>query len=241
MTEAGAAQAGGEAGSPAQQAQALLKAGRLDEARTLLEHRLAGNERDADARYVLAVCLRLAKDFAAAQDALELLLERDPDNGRALQELGHLARDRGDTGEAIRRYGDAVMANPALLASYRQRIELLRREGRRDEAAATVARLKIAESLPGPLLAATDLLAQGRLLKAETLCRRFLRQNPTHTEGMRLLAEIGVRLGALEEATFLLESACELEPDSPRLRIELVRVLGKRQRFEASLAQAERL
>jgi tetratricopeptide (TPR) repeat protein len=241
LTEAGAAQAGGETGSPAQQAQALLKAGRLDEARMLLERRLAGNERDGDARYVLAVCLRLAKDFAAAQDALELLLERDPDNGRALQELGHLARDRGDTGEAIRRYGDAVMANPALLASYRQRIELLRREGRRDEAAATVARLKIAESLPGPLLAATDLLAQGRLLKAETLCRRFLRQNPTHTEGMRLLAEIGVRLGALEEATFLLESACELEPDSPRLRIELVRVLGKRQRFEASLAQAERL
>jgi tetratricopeptide (TPR) repeat protein len=37
---------------------------------------------------------------------------------------------------------------------------------------------------------------------------------------MRLLAEIGVRLGALEEAHFVLESACELQPDDPRLRID---------------------
>lgn len=241
MTEAGGAGPAGDTRSPAQQGQALLKDGRLDEARMLLEGALAERENDGDARYVLAVCLRLARDFSGAQATLEDLLTRDPDNGRALQELGHLARDRGDPIEAIQRYGDAVSANPALIASYRQRIELLRKEGRRDEAAATVARLKIAEALPGPLLAATDLLAQGRLLKAEKLTRRFLQQDPTHTEGMRLLAEIGIRLGALEEATFLLESACELEPDSPRLRIELLRVLSKRQRFEASLAQAERL
>jgi len=238
LTEA----AGGPADrSPAQQAQVLLKAGRVDEARTLLERALLENDNDGESRYVLAVSQRLARDFAAAKVTLAELLARDPDNGRALQELGHLARDQGNPGEAIRRYGDAVIANPALLASYRQRIELLRREGRRDEAAATVARLKIAEALPDPLLAATDLLAQGRLLKAETLCRRFLQHNPTHTEGMRLLAEIGTRLGALEEATFLLESACELEPENSRLRIELLRVLSKRQRFDASLAQAERL
>jgi thioredoxin-like negative regulator of GroEL len=94
LTEAGA---GGrrETGSPAQQAQALLKAGRSTRHGCFSSEDLAGNERDGDARYVLAVCQRLAKDFAAAQDALELLLERDPDNGRALQELGHLARDRG--------------------------------------------------------------------------------------------------------------------------------------------------
>jgi tetratricopeptide (TPR) repeat protein len=58
---------------------------------------------------------------------------------------------------------------------------------------------------------------------------------------MRLLADIGLRLGALEEAHFLLESACEIAPDDARLRIELIRVLGKRQRFDESLAQAERL
>ena len=43
-------------------------------------------------------------------------------------------------------------------------------------------------------------------------------------EGMRLLAEIGVRLGALEEAQFLLETACELRPDEPLLRIDLLLV-----------------
>jgi tetratricopeptide (TPR) repeat protein len=124
-----------------------------------------------------------------------------------------------------------VRANPALLASYRQRIELLRRAGRRDEAAATEP-AEDRRGPAGPLLAATDLLAQGRVLKAENLCRRFLRGEPDHTEGMRLLAEIGVRLGALEEATFLLETACELEPDNPRCASSCCASSSKRQRFD---------
>ncbi|MEE4278635.1 MAG: sulfotransferase [Halieaceae bacterium] len=237
MTEATATDPAG----PAQQARALLQAGALDEARSLLEGALEQSPDDIEARYVLAVCLRLARDYTAAEAALEAILVREPENGRALQEAGHLARDRGRDNDALRYYGEAVRSNPALLASFRNRLELLRRAGREDEARATEAQLRIAEALPPPLLAATDLLAQGRMHRAEELCRAFLQKQPQHVEGMRLLAEIGMRLGALEEAEFLLETACELEPDNLRLRIELVRVLSKRQRFEASLAQAEEL
>ena len=37
------------------------------------------------------------------------------------------------------------------------------------------------------------------------LCRHFLRENKTHIEGMRLLAEIGTRVGVLTDAEFLLD------------------------------------
>jgi len=225
----------------AARARELLKAGRLDEASGLLSAHLDTRPDDHEARYTLAVALRLRRDFAAARKQLERLLDAEPENGRVLQELAHLARDGGDADTALQAYGEALRANPALLASYRERLRLLRAAGRESEARATETQLRQVEALPRPLLAVMDLTAQGRLLKAENLCRAFLRDKPHDTEAMRLLADLGVRLGALEEAHFLLESACELDPEDPRLRIELIRVLGKRQRFADSLAQAEHL
>jgi tetratricopeptide (TPR) repeat protein len=218
-----------------------MQAGRFDDALALLLSHLKSQPDNSEADYLAAVCERFLRHFDAAGNRLQAILEREPDNGRALQELGHLARDRGDRARAIDCYGRAVTANPALIASYRHRLTLLREAGREREAAVTAAQLSRIEALPKALLAVTDLLAQGRILKAEQLCRQFLQQTPHHTEAMRLLAEIGVRMGALEEADFLLESACQLAPDDAALRIDHIRVLSKRQRFESSLQAATEL
>ncbi|NCF24693.1 MAG: tetratricopeptide repeat protein, partial [Gammaproteobacteria bacterium] len=64
---------------------------------------------------------------------------------------------------------------------------------------------------------------------------------PHHVEGMRLLADIGVRLGVLEDAEFLLESALKFEPDNKRVRIDYIQALRKRQKFAAALEQARLL
>ncbi len=58
---------------------------------------------------------------------------------------------------------------------------------------------------------------------------------------MRLLADIGNRLGVLEDAEFLLESAIEFSPDSIQVRIDYIQVLRKRQKYEEALAQAKLL
>jgi hypothetical protein len=55
---------------------------------------------------------------------------------------------------------------------------------------------------------------------------------------MRLLAEIGVRLGVLDDAEFLLESAVEFAPDNGQVH-RLHRILRKRQKFEKALEQAK--
>jgi tetratricopeptide (TPR) repeat protein len=86
-----------------------------------------------------------------------------------------------------------------------------------------------------------DLIGQGRLLKAEEICRQFLIRFPQHVEGMRLLATIGMRLGALDDAEFLLESALRFEPDNVPVRIDYVQALRKRQKFTQALAQARQL
>lgn len=218
-----------------------MRGGRISTALSLVDARLDTNPEDPEALYLASVCLRLNRSFDQAGARLEHLLNLEPGNGRALQERAHLYRDQGHFGRAIDSYAEALRANPALLASYQQRLRLLQESGRESEATVTALQLARVEALPKPLLAATDLLAQGRILKAEQLCRQFLRRTPHHTDAMRLLAEIGIRLGALEEANFLLESACELKPDDTALRIDLTRVLSKRQRFEEALRQAEHL
>lgn len=207
----------------------LMRAGDFDGALALLSP--LGEGADLERLYMAAVCQRYRGDFAAAEDLLTRLLGADPEHGYALQEWGHLSRDRGDQDAALRAYASACRANPSLLASFRGQLKIL--EGRGDQAAVARVReqLRKLEALPKPLVAVTDLLARGRILRAEQLCRRFLQQSPRHVEGMRLLADIGTRLGALEEAEFLLESAVAFAPGDAAARIDHVRVLGKRQKF----------
>ena len=97
------------------------------------------------------------------------------------------------------------------------------------------------QTLPRELLAVTNHIHEGRIFRAEEIVRAFLQRNPTHVEGMRLLADIGSRLGVHEDADFLLESAIELEPDNIQLRLDYIQVLRKRQKFSAALEQAKAL
>ncbi|MEJ2258095.1 MAG: sulfotransferase, partial [Woeseiaceae bacterium] len=62
-----------------------------------------------------------------------------------------------------------------------------------------------------------------------------------HVEGMRLLADIGMRLGVLDDAEFLLERAVRIEPDNVGARIDYVQVLRKRQKFQRALEEAKHL
>jgi tetratricopeptide (TPR) repeat protein len=64
-------------------------------------------------------------------------------------------------------------------------------------------------------------------------------KNPKHIEGMRLLADIGIRLGVLDDAEFLLESAVEFSPQSTKARIDYIQVLRKQQKYQAALAHAK--
>ena len=68
-----------------------------------------------------------------------------------------------------------------------------------------------------------------------------MQQQPRNVEGMRLLADIGIRLGVLEDAEFLLESAVEFAPENIPARIDWIGVLRKRQKFERAMEEARSL
>ncbi|MEM8921502.1 MAG: tetratricopeptide repeat protein, partial [Pseudomonadota bacterium] len=191
--------------------------------------------------YIAAVCARYTTDFSAASDYIDRLKAASPDFGRAFQEEGHLRKAMGSPDSALAAYQAATRCNPALTASWRAQADLFRAANRAGEAAQAETQLARIEQLPRELLAVTNHIHEGRILRAEEIVRAFLQKNPRHIEGMRLLADIGSRMGVHEDADFLLETAIELDPDNVQLRIDHIQVLRKRQKFAAALAQAKSL
>jgi tetratricopeptide (TPR) repeat protein len=222
-------------------AQKKIVAKRFDEALRDLEPMLEADPENTDALYMTAVCHRYKGDFPAALELLGQLKDLMPEHGRAHQEEGHCYRDLGRPDDALRAYARATRFNPALEAGWRGQLAILVNRGLEAQAAQVRAQLEWLQSLPRPLVAVIDLVAQGQLLRAEDLCRQFLRQVPHNVDGMRLLADIGARLGVLDDAEFLLDSAVKLDPENVPARIDLIQVLRKRQNFARALEEAEHL
>lgn len=222
-------------------AQAAMQAGAFDDAAAFVEALLLEMPDHVEALYMAAVCARYRSRDEEAFRYIRILRDVVPEFGRSYQEEGHLRRGRGELADALSAFEMACRYNPALTKSWIARAEILEAGGRAAEAETIRAHAARLVDLPRELLAVTYHLHEGRILKAEAIARAFLRANPHHIEGMRLLADIGSRLGVHEDADFLLESAIELDPDNIQLRLDYINVLRKRQRFAEALEQATAL
>ncbi|KPP93847.1 tetratricopeptide repeat-containing sulfotransferase family protein [Erythrobacter sp. HL-111] len=227
------------------QAQAALQQGRFAEGLAMARALVQDDPGDGEALYLAAVAARYLKDYEAAEDWLSKLHRAMPEYGRAWQEAGHLALARGREAEALAAFVRATRFNPALEASWREQARLLAAAGRAAEAAMARRQQERLARLPRELVAVTNHLAEGRLLRAEEICRHYLRTHPrkdaNHIEGMRLLAKVGIEFGVLEEAEFLLESAVAFAPDDVQLRLDYIDALRRRQNFAKAHEEAEKL
>jgi tetratricopeptide (TPR) repeat protein len=222
-------------------AKALLSNGRAADACLLLRDLLRELPDHEDALYVFAVSLRYAGKFEGAHATLSKLQQLRPAYGRAWQEQGHLETALGNTAAAKAAYKRAVACNDSLIASWRALETIAVDEADRElftEAAEQRQRLA---ALPPELLSVRNMMSEKRLYKAERLCRGFLKENPQNVEGMRLLADLGVKTGVLDDAEFILESALDFEPDNRFARFDYMNVLYRRQKYAESLQQAQLL
>lgn len=220
-------------------ARAQMYEGRFEAALGSATAVLQSASENIDALYMKAVCQRYLGDHDKALATIDQLKSLSPDFGRAHQEEGHIFKAKGDNEAALAAYRRACQCNPVLQASWKAQADILEAWGRRDAAMEMRGQEQRIAALPKPLVAISHLLHEGKLIKAENACRHFLQNNPHHVEAMRLLAEIGSRLGILEDADFLLESALEFEPDNVQVRIDYIQTLRKRQKFAEALQQSE--
>ena len=221
-----------------------IEQGRFLDAENTLRAGLSGlqpDESHLDALYTLAVSLRYQGKLQPALDVLSQILEIDPRFARAHQERGHTLLSMNEPAASQAAFEKAGALNPALMASWRALLDLYERSG--NERGLRVARSQIRhlESLPVELRTVSSFIHEGKLYRADRLCRHFLRKNKQHVEGMRLLASIGEQLDVLADAEFLLETSLELAPEYDRSRYDLANLLLKMQKFEKALTQTRRL
>ena len=183
---------------------------------------LQASPRHPDALYLLAAIQRYARRPIDALATIAQLIEIDPGFGRAHQERAHCLRALGRTNEALTAYQAAVTYNAGLLASWRMLAELHEAAGRDEAAGYARSQRAYLESLPPELQSVVSLIHERRIAKAENLCRAFLQKNGHHIEGMRLLAEIGVKFNSYDDAEFLLESCVVLEPENTNAHFDYI-------------------
>ena len=191
--------------------------------------------------YLAACCARYLDQPVVAHAHLADILAIEPFFGRAFLEQGHLYRAEGKAREALSCYQRASEANPALLAAWRHQVSILKANEVTPLLDWAKLQLDYHQALPPPILRAKHLLFEGRLAKAEALCKSFMQENPLHVDGMRLLADIFTRFGANEEAEQLLAAAINLRPEDSNLRIDYLLILRKQQKFALSNALCDEL
>jgi tetratricopeptide (TPR) repeat protein len=206
-----------------------------------LQQQISDTQARIQLYYLVAVAQRYAKKVAPALDSINKLLKLDESHSRAYQEQGYNYLALKKLSEATASFEYAVELNPSLMASWQELIELYRDAGKMDEVQKVANQLAKLKSLPPALLAVTELMHEGKLLKAEQICRHFLQNNKRHIEGMCLLAEIGIELKIYDDAEFLLSSALELAPTHVYARSQYLNLLIRIGKFKVAEQQVESL
>jgi len=219
----------------------LLNRGQFDSALHAANTLLAEVPENRDILYIVAVSQRYLARISEALATLDRLERAHPDYPRLFQERGHCYVALHSAPEAIAAFEQAVKLNSSLRASWQALEVLYRMTGKAanaERAAGHIARLA---ALPVEIRTAASMYCDGDISQAEQLVRQYLLTHGDHIEGMRLLAEIGVKLDVLDDAEMLLEGVLGLAPDYHAARYEYAVVLLKRHKHQQALEQVEKL
>lgn len=224
--------------------QKLIQTTKFEDAVQQSKQLLAQSENSQDnieLWYLIAVAQRYAKTLTLALTSINELLNIDSKHSRANQEKGFIYLAMKEPKLAKQSFEVAVKLNPSLVASWQALIHLYRDDKQQANVQKAANHLEGLKKLPPALLAVTEFMHEGKLLKAEQLCRHFLQNNQRHVDGMCMLAEIGIELKIYDDAEFLLASALELQPSHIHARSLYLNLLIRLGKYKTAAQQVETL
>ena len=219
----------------------LLERRQFEAALSACEALLVDVPGNRDALYMVAVAQRYLQRIPAALDTLARLEKLYPQYPRLFQERGHCHVARRTAAAAIEAFERAVLLNPFLPASWHALRVLYGMTGQKAKLLHAERNIATLANLPADILTASSMLNDGEIGSAEALVRNYLLTHGDHIEGMRLLAQIGMRLDVLDDAELLLENVLRLQPDYDAARYDYAVVLMQRHKHAAARAEIERL
>jgi len=218
-----------------------LQQGKPAEALGLAEQAVQINKRFPPALFLLGVALRLTGSPQASIKTLTEFLVLEPNVAQGRYEIGLAFNTCGQITNAIIELKKAVDLDSGFLSAWRMLGEALLVQGDEEGAAQAHARARLAIGVDPALKQATELFTSGRIGIAEGVCREYLKIHPTDVNAIRLLADIGYKLGIMEEAVQLYKRCLELTPDYHMARHKYALALSKQDKFEAAMVEVNRL
>jgi len=194
-----------------------------------------------DASRLLAAALRGQGAAAKALGVIEPVAAAAPGWAAGQFEWGMALGALGRGRAAVEALSRAAGLDPTLPIDWRALGDHLHLMG--DSAGADLAFARhIAAAVSDPILMeAAGALYDGRLAVAEKSLRAFLKDHPTDVAALRMLAEVGARLGRYEDAEILLADCLALAPGFDAARHNYATALHRQNKAGEALAQVERL
>ena len=222
-------------------AMALFSRGQFDLAQQQAQEILRLFPTEPNSQFIIAAGDRARGNAAAARAALEALVDRVPDFALAWQELGFTLVDLGATAAGKQALRNAIAIGKPLPDSWRLLAELAGAEDDPGAAAEAADQFALAQATDPRLVEAIRLTRAGNLARAERECKQYLYDRPDDVTAIRLLADIGFRVGALDDSENLFRRCLELAPDFTLARLNFAQLLSKRERLQEALEQVDTL
>jgi len=190
---------------------------------------------------LLGMACNLAGAFDRALAVLVPLARSQPKAAKVWLELGIARAGTGEHDLARNALNQAIALQPGLPCAWLVLADLRHAAG--DDDGANFAYLEhLRHSRHDPeLMAAAAALAEGTLPEAEAMLRQRLKRQPGDVAAMRMLAELGARLGRNEDAIRLLEMALDRAPGFDAARQNYAAVLNRANRHSEAHDELETL
>jgi predicted Zn-dependent protease len=196
---------------------------------------------NAAASLLLATAARKLGNTALALEVLGALARSQPAAAFIRLELARAYCEAGRGAESVAALREALSIEPALAEGWRELSSQLAAAGDAHGADLAYERYAALASEPWQLAEPSAALAGGRVVAAEAMLRRILRDAPQDVAAMRMLADALARREAYAEAEKLLHQALDLTPGYSAARYDLACLLLTQQKPAEILPLVERL
>ena len=193
------------------------------------------------ATLLLGVAQRTTGDPAAALKTLKALADAQHRWAAAHYELGRTLGEMQQFDAAIIALRRAVELKPEMPEAWRSLGDMLAIVGDPKGADGAYAQqIKVSTHDPRLRTAAAALIAND-IPKAEAALRAQLLEYPTDVAALRMLAEVGARLGHTSDAQSLLERCLQLAPSFDAARLNYAQILRRRSKPAEALHEIDTL
>jgi tetratricopeptide (TPR) repeat protein len=195
-----------------EQAVALLKAGRRDDAETLCRNTLERDPGDINFVALLGSILADKGDLDEAETLLTRAVKAAPGHAKAQEDVGTVLLNRNRAEEAIpylKRASELRPQHPPLLSKLSGAYLSL---GMKTEAEALRSQATALSPEQAKLEEATRLFVSGKFRESEKLAQELVRANPRDVNSALLLARLAINASCFEDAKAILEKIIEMTP-----------------------------